>query len=179
MKSFSYLIALTALLAGCSSITVVNNDNHPNVSSFTVIPNLTIPENALGSSHLFDTTEADTDFSNFVERVIMSFGLRVIERPPFKFLQTTSSDKSPNVGTTSARTMDVVAMENDTKADYIVITYEKDNSVRIIRRSDRTLMASFSLDTNPETAQSQVHSALVAANLLKDKWTVSSCRIKR
>ena len=157
-----------------------------NAPSFTVIPAMVIPANILGAYKVIDTSNEDMEFAARIEREIASFGLKVYERPSFKFLETTSTSQSaPDLrgkedssAQSKAITIDFVAMYPDAASDFVVVTYRSSGRIRIIRKQDKSLVATFSVNINngSDEVANQVYSALAYAGLIKDV-SFSSCKL--
>ncbi len=173
------MVVLAVLLTACGNEVLVVHDNNTPGASFTVIPYVTISDNALGASkEWFRDDRKDVAFASAIEHELSLYGLKILERPAFKFQETTAQGgQGQETSSTKTRMLDVVAMYADTPADYIVVTYADDQRVRIIKKSDRSLVASFQLTNDHQENVSTVHSALIASNLIKGSWTVSKCTV--
>ena len=131
MRLPNFLSIIAILTAGCASlpnVVIIRDKQQPN-STFTIIP--------------MSNREDERFFAARVERVVMRAELRVLERPPFKYMELKSdaSSKHADVKRFEA-TVDVVAMYQDTTADFIVVTDAGNGSFRIIKQSDTSIVSS-------------------------------------
>jgi hypothetical protein len=182
------LLFTVVLFAGCAGDKVmVIRETKSDTASFTVIPAMVIPANLLGAYKVIDTSNEDMEFAARIEREIAGFGLKVYERPPFRFLETTSTSQSApdqrgkedSSAQSKATTIDFVSMYPDATSDFIVVTYRSSGRVRIIRKQDKSLVATFTVDIDnnqPEETTNRIYSALVYAGLVK-KAQFSSCKL--
>ena len=145
---------------------------------------MVIPANILGAYKVIDTSNEDMEFAARIEREIASLGLKVYERPSFKFLETTSTSQSADRGKedaaekSKATTIDFVSMYPDAASDFVVVTYRSSGRIRIIKKQDKSLIATFvaANDTDPGAIGNQIYSALAYAGLIKDV-EFSSCKM--
>lgn len=136
-------------------------------------------------------------FSGSVERALLRFGLQVVERPVYKFIDAggtrNDSSQTANGGAGGAQGtnittnimqrpnfIDIVSMYDDTKADTIVVTYWEDwkGRIRIIRRKDRTVIgvANFTSDLDYKWEMDNLFTALIAAGIVKSPGTEMRCQ---
>lgn len=165
---------------------MVIHETKADTPSFTVIPAMVIPANILGAYKVIDTSNEDMEFAARIELEISSLGLKVYERPSFKFLETTSTSqgaseqrgKEDSSAQSKATTIDFVAMYPDATSDFIVVTYRSSGRIRIIRKQDKSLIATFVADdgSGPGALTNQVYWALAYAGLIKDA-SFSSCKL--
>ena len=153
-------------LAGCGSAVLVVRNPVPDAPSFTVLPS--------GYSN------AEINFAGDIEREIVRTGLRVVERPPFKFLDSdariTEYGHSESVSS-PVKLTDMVAMFPDCSSDYIVTTSANNSRVRIIKKQDRSVVATFKAQADQGTLADQVYPALVAAGFTKTGYDETACKI--
>lgn len=173
-KTFAILALLS--ISGCGTMVFVNRNPVKDAPSFTVIPAA--------------YNDYELNYAAAVESEIARTQLKIIERPPFKFMDTdaTRTDSAAAggsgvaVGTSVSRPVkmtDTVAMYEDTKADYIVNTYYSSDRIRIIKKSDATLVATLQAPANnPESISKQVYAALGAAGFIKGGYDETRCTTK-
>ncbi|MCX5795311.1 MAG: hypothetical protein NTY77_07455 [Elusimicrobia bacterium] len=167
------------IMAGCAPAPFIVVDQSASTASFTVIP-----------------ADEDTDFSRGIEREILHLGLRVVERPPLRFLDSgTNRTETRSAGvvglsesgvgvsgghalsiTRPSGLIDFVAMYPDASADYIVVTYSDSRELRIIRKKDLSLVGSGVVSARYDTLQRFVASVLANAGLVSDKYFVKQCK---
>lgn len=147
--------------------------------------------------------DSDERFSGSVEKALLRFGLQIIERPVYRFLDSgTTRTDSASVGGSSAYALapgivagessargksvtrpmgiiDVVSMYDDTKADFIVVTYASSKGrIRIVRRHDRAVFASIDFDGDLDDSEQmgKLYAALRAGGILKGKGSEMRCK---
>ena len=182
------MVAISSVFAGCAPTFSVVRPVTDQPASFAVIPSA--------------ASSDEGDFAAFVEKALLRLGLRVVERPAFRFMDsgTTRTDSmssaaASNVGgsvvvgegqsksvTRPVGLIDVVSMYDDSRADYIVVTYvgpiRAPARVRIIRRQDKSIFGS--IDFEPDSSMNvegvgKLYSAFVAGGILKGKGEEMRC----
>ena len=184
----SVVVTLSFVCAGCAQTFSVVRPVTEIPSSFVVIPS--------------EASADESDFAASVEKVLLRLGLKVVERPVFKFTDSgiTRTDSSGSsaaayvgggvaVGSGESKSLtrpagliDVVSMYDDTKADFIIVTYvgpiKAPARVRFIRRQDKSVFGS--VDFWPDESMlrdgaKKLYSALVAGGILKGKGEEMRC----
>jgi hypothetical protein len=138
-------VIAAVLLTGCSTQYVVLRQV-PESPAFAVIP---------GS-----VSKANMDFANSVTSVLISCGVRVLERPAmlsgYSESQTSGSGSAvgsdiagglvvadvtgSSKGETSAQTVDVVELYERTSADYVVVAFANSSYLKIVRRDSKEVL---------------------------------------
>ncbi len=100
----------------------------------------------------------EIEFANTVEEIIMSLGVRVVDRPATKEVTETTEkgvagakadDSKLMAGERSHQLVESYFAYEDLKADYIVRSYSNSKQVRIIKRQSEEILASINLSHYP------------------------------
>lgn len=134
MKKLSIFLLL--ILASCGSKEYIVLRDVPENPSFTVIP--------------ADNYLSEVSFANRIERYLISAGVKVIQRPGMKHIQTEQSKAERQSSALSAEEAGKVLtetyfMREPTSADYIVLTYRHSLQVRIIKNKTQEVLTVLSL----------------------------------
>lgn len=168
------LVSASMLLSACSPRPFILVEQTATAPSFTVIP------------------EDGKEFADKIERGILGAGLKVIARPPYRYMETgatTTDSAALAVGnqhvaamsghsiTKSLCGIDIVAMYPDCKADYIVVTSEYLRQMRIIKKEDLSVIASGIVpsSSDSEDISNRVFSILVNAGFVKEAIKEREC----
>jgi len=110
-------------------------------------------------------SKANVDFANSVTRVLVSCGVRVVERPAMlsRFAESRTSGSGAGIGTTasgglavvgggaggkgevSAQDVDVVELYDKTTADFVVVAFASSSHIKIVRRDSKEVLFSGAL----------------------------------
>ena len=100
----------------------------------------------------------EIEFANTVEEIIMSLGVRVVDRPATKEITETTEkgvagakteDSKLMTGERSHQRVESYFEYEDLKADYVVHSYSNSKQVRIIKRQSEEILASINLSHYP------------------------------
>ena len=147
------IAAIVLLQVGCSAQYVVLRQV-PESPTFTVIP---------GS-----VSKTNVDFANSVTTVLISCGVRVLERPAMLsgYTESRSSGSGSAIGSTasgglsviggsgngkeeiSAQSVDVVDLYDRTAADFVVVAFASASYLKIVRRDSKEVLFSGDLKGN-------------------------------
>lgn len=137
-----------------------------------------------------DHTTDEAAFAEYVEGEVAAFGVRIVERPPFRFANTTprmSAESSSSGGgllgfasqgkAASTPITDVVSMYEDAAADYLFITHSQNRNVRMIRKKDKTLVGSLRLGKGNKGAAMLRHALVRSGMVTNPKYTADYCDV--
>jgi len=146
MKKYKiFVTCLVIFLSGCSSIEriVVVSRDVPQKPSFVVNPASSYPD--------------EIEFANKIEAALIGLGIKVISPPTVKEVvttkgaaQTVPKDESNLQAAAGTSTTEKYFAYDDTDADYVIFTYAFDNRIKIIRRTDKEIIASYKISGRPE-----------------------------
>ncbi len=154
------LVVLALLQVGCSTRYVVLRDV-PLSPTFTVIPGSVSKENM--------------EFANTVTGVLVSCGVRVVERPAMLsgYAESRSSGSASALGITTsgglvsvggsgdskdettAQSVDVVDLYQRTSADYVFVAFASSSYLKIVRRDSKEVLYSGTLRRDPNKDDSK------------------------
>lgn len=171
----AFLLPALLLLMGCS-----------------VKPFIIVQQPAANPSFTVIAADGEKGFPDKIEREIIRLGLKVVERPPYKFSETglTKTDSSGvAVGnayvaaasgqsiTKSICAVDIVAMYPDCKSDYIVAVSGASRQIRIIKKEDSTVIASGTIPENfdGDSIPSFILSTFSHAGFVKEQTKETVC----
>ena len=160
---------LTLLQVGCSSQYVVRRDV-PESPTFSVLPGT--------------VSKSNMDFANTVTGLLISCGVKVVERPAMlsSYTESRSSGSVSAVGLdlsgglaavggtgggkgeATAQNIDVVELYDQTRADYVIVAFQNSSHLRIVRRDTKEVLFAGSIRTSerdrPEKAMRKLLEAL-------------------
>ena len=130
-------IFLILILTSCGTKEYIVLRDVPENPTFTVIP--------------ADNYLSEVAFANRIERYLISAGVKVVQRPGMKHIQTEQSEaerqsKSDSSTEAAGKVLtETYFMREPTAADYIVLTYRHSLQIRIIKNKTQEVLTVLSL----------------------------------